>query len=71
MSLDSLDYYRRVYSWGDYISDLGGLFGALSPLCYAVLTIINFYSSYQFLMDELFVTSVREYNAGMRKIEQK
>ena len=46
MSLDLRVYHRKVYSWGDYVSDMGGLFGALSPICMSILTIINFYSSY-------------------------
>ena len=39
----------------DFFSDIGGLFGAISPLCLILLTGLNFWSSYQFLMDDLFV----------------
>ena len=61
MNLDSRMYHRKVYSWGDYISDMGGLFGALSPICMSILTIVNFYSAYQFLMDDLFVTASKDF----------
>ena len=45
-----------MYSGLDFTSDIGGLFGALRPLVRAVLTIFNFYASYQFIMYDLFVT---------------
>ena len=61
MSLDLRVHYRKVYSWGDYVSDMGGLFGALSPICMSILSIINFYSSYQFLMDDLFITTIKDF----------
>ena len=70
MSLDLHEYFRRVYSWGDYISDLGGLFGALSPICISILAVVNFDSSYQFLMDELFVTKVKGFGWWSKKFEQ-
>ena len=60
MNLDSRMYHRKVYSWGDYISDMGGLFGALSPISISILTIVNFYSAYQYLMDDLFVTTSKD-----------
>ena len=44
-----------MYTTLDYASDLGGLFGAISPFFTICLSIINFYSSYQFLMSDLFV----------------
>ena len=42
MNLTKKMYYRSVYSSLDFISDIGGLFGALMPLFTAILTIFNF-----------------------------
>ena len=56
MNLTKKIYLRSVYSSLDFISDIGGLFGALMPLFTAILTIFNFYASYQFIMHDLFTT---------------
>jgi len=53
--MDRRDYFRNVYSILDYVSDLGGLYGAISPFCVILLGVLNFWSSYQFLMGDLFV----------------
>ena len=66
MNLTKKMYYRSVYSSLDFISDIGGLFGALMPLFTAILTIFNFYASYQFIMHDLFTTreSAKEEDEG-------
>ena len=46
MNLSKKIFYRSVYSSLDFISDIGGLFGAIQPLALAVLLIFNFYASY-------------------------
>ena len=58
MSMDRRDYFRNVYSILDFVSDLGGLYGAISPICVISLVILNFWSGYQFLMSDLFVGGV-------------
>ena len=50
------DYVRKVYSLIDVFADVGGLYGAISPICVIVLLITNFWSSYQFLAGDLFVS---------------
>ena len=45
MNMDRRDYYRSVYSILDYVADLGGLYGAISPICVILLVVINFWSS--------------------------
>mmetsp|Transcript_4913 Transcript_4913/g.6517 ORF Transcript_4913/g.6517 Transcript_4913/m.6517 type:complete len:95 (-) Transcript_4913:695-979(-) len=57
MSLTRKDYYRRVYSGLDLAADLGGLFSAISPFFKIALDILNLYSSYQFVMGDVFVDS--------------
>ena len=46
VSLDQRKYFRRVYALADLLSDLGGLSGALSPLCYAVVLSCQYRGSY-------------------------
>ena len=60
MNLNKKKYFRRVYSFLDFLSDLGGLFGATRPIILAILTVFNFYASYQFIMHELFIHSVED-----------
>ena len=70
MSLDSREYSREVFSTLDFASDLGGLFGAIAPFFVSVLTIVNFYSSYQFLMDDLYVTKAKGFGWFQKKLEK-
>ena len=60
MFLSKIIFYRSVYSSLDFISDIGGLFGAVSPLVMGFLTTMNFYASYQGLMNDLFIKSDRQ-----------
>ena len=62
MNLNKKKYFRSVYSFLDFLSDLGGLFGATRPIILAILTVFNLYASYQFIMHELFIHSVKKGN---------
>ena len=57
VSLNLTSYYRRVYSILDLLSDVGGLFGAISPLCLAITGFFQYYGPYQFVMADLFKRS--------------
>ena len=46
MSLDKANYIRSVYSSLDFAADLGGLYGALSPIFGGILLVLNFWGSY-------------------------
>ncbi len=37
MSLDQTKYFRRVYGILDFLADMGGLFGAISPVCFSIV----------------------------------
>ena len=54
ISLTSRRYFRRVYSIMDFLSDMGGLFGALGSIFLALAIGMNYFGSYQFVMAELF-----------------
>ena len=58
MNLSKKMYSRTIYSTLDFISDIGGLFGAMKPLILSFLLLINFYASYQYIMHELFVSRI-------------
>ena len=55
MSLNKRVFIRHVYTFLDMIGDLGGLFGALTPLCVIIVSIFQYQSSYQFVMADMFV----------------
>ena len=69
MFLSKRIYYRSVYSSLDFNSDIGGLFGAISPLVMGFLTVMNFYASYQFLMNDLFIKSDSQSQVGGATID--
>ena len=54
ISLTSKRYFRRVYSIMDFMSEMGGLFGAIGSIFLATIIGLNYFGSYQFLMAELF-----------------
>ena len=58
MSLQKKVYYRSVYGSLDLTSDLGGMFTALHSLFALILIMTTSYSSYQFVMAELFVNRI-------------
>ena len=41
----------------DYFSDVGGLFGAISPIFGILISLPNFYGSYQYIMADLFLAT--------------
>lgn len=55
MSLDLDENIRSVYNISDLASDLGGLYGAVFAIFGGLLFVMNFWGSYQYVMDELFV----------------
>ena len=70
--MDRRNYNRTVYAIFDFASDVGGLYGALSPLCITFLLMINFWSSYQFLMGDLFIGGhMSKRKSKMKKVVQK
>ena len=54
LSLDKEVYSRSVYNGLDYASDLGGLFSAVYFVFRLTLDVVNLYSSYQFVMGDVF-----------------
>merc|ERR1712051_168998 len=53
MSLSQIEYKRTVYSFLDFLSDLGGLFGTLGPFCGIIVTVFQYRGSYLNLMKEM------------------
>ena len=53
MSLSQIVYTRTVYSFLDFLRDLGGLFSALGPFCGLIVTIFQYRGSYLRLMDDM------------------
>ena len=47
-------YFRRVYTIMDFMSEMGGLFGAFGPLFLLIIVGLNYFGSYQFVMAEVF-----------------
>ena len=47
-------YFRSVYSILDFLSEMGGLFTAFGSLCFLVISSLNYFGSYQYLMAESF-----------------
>ena len=37
VSSDRNNYFRNVYTILDLLSDVGGLFGAIQPICYGLI----------------------------------
>jgi len=54
MSMNLSHYYRQVYSFLDFFSEVGGLLGALRPIFLSILTAFHFHGGYQFLTAHLF-----------------
>ena len=54
MSIKNKAYFRRVYTIMDYMSEMGGLFGAIGSIFLAIIVGLNYFGSYQFLIAELF-----------------
>ena len=54
VSTDHTVYKRKVYNILEFLSKLGGLFGAFAKVCIIFISIVNFFGAYQFLMAETF-----------------
>ena len=54
LSLSEMQYRRHVYSILDFFGDIGGLYGALFPICQILVIILQYKGSHLFLMSELF-----------------
>jgi len=46
LSQDQIKYYRNVYSFLDLMSDVGGLYGSISPICVTMVFFLQYRSSY-------------------------
>ena len=57
MSLKQIFYSRNVYNLLQVVTDLGGIVSAIRTLFLAIMIICNTFSSYQFVMTDLFVDS--------------
>ena len=47
-------FYRRIFSILDMMGNLGGLYGALVPLCLSIVRIFHYRSSYMHIAGEVF-----------------
>ena len=54
VSLEQRFYYRKVYTSLDFLSEIGGIFSALSRICLVLITGLNYFGSFQFLMGDNF-----------------
>ena len=46
VSLDQTYYFRMVYSMLDFVSEIGGLFAALSKLSLVAIAVVNMHGSF-------------------------
>ena len=37
----------------DFLSDIGGLFGAIQPICFALVLVFQYHGAYNFVMSNL------------------
>lgn len=74
MSFMHREYDRKVYSTLDFLADIGGLFAALKAPFTLVVAIVNFWSSYQFVMADNFVHRIlkdkKTQKTGVREIDE-
>ena len=54
LSTELINCVRQVDTIFDILASLGGLFNALSLMCFSIISLFHFYGSYQFIMDDLF-----------------
>lgn len=55
LSLTEMSVIRTVYTYLDLLKDVGGLFGALAPLCTMFVTICQFEGSFQLVMADMLI----------------
>ena len=53
LSRTQIEYTRRVYSTLDFLGDIGGLFGALGPMFFLGVKLLQFKGLYMFLMSDM------------------
>ena len=53
ISMSQIEFKRTVYSFLDFLSDLGGLFGVVSPFCALIVTLFQYRGSYLRLMKDM------------------
>ena len=53
MSLSRIQYTRTVYSYLDFLRDIGGLLSAIGPLFGIFIAIVNYRSTYVLLTSEM------------------
>ena len=39
----------------DFLAGIGGLYGSISPLCFGIVMLLQYRSTYQFVMADMFV----------------
>ena len=54
LSGDQHFYFRTVYSSLDFLSEIGGLFSSFSRICLVLITGLNYWGSFQFVMADNF-----------------
>ena len=54
LDLGQTEYFRKVYTSLDFLSELGGLFSALGRLALLVISSLNYFGSFQFVMADNF-----------------
>ena len=54
MSLARMEYSRAVYTILDFLGDIGGLYGALEPICIWIIGYFMKNGIETFLMSDLF-----------------
>ena len=54
VSINQKRYFRSVYSIMDYFSQIGGLLSLFGSFCLLIITCLNYFGSYQYLMGESF-----------------
>ena len=53
LSRTQIEYTRRVYSTLDFLGDIGGLFGALGPMFFLGVKVLQYKGLYMFLMSDM------------------
>ena len=56
LSLHKKVYERSVFSFLDYLAELGGLFAFITSVITTILYVVNYLGVFQFLMAELFAS---------------
>ena len=52
MSATRIEYTRTVYSILDLLSDVGGLFGALGPICSGIVIAFQHQGAWMFILGD-------------------